>query len=154
LLMAHPAVQEAAVIAVADAKWGERPLACVVTKPGQATTADDGFGSSVTHPYFMLHSHVQCDEYAILPRVHEGKKHGKGQTSSAEAREPCPTMRMVRQPRARRCRHGNLPGQGAGHVPCRVSVPVPRRHVAVGGAVGMTACTPSYDTGYQPCSDI
>jgi len=35
LLMAHPAVAEAAVIGVPDDKWTERPLACVVKKPGQ-----------------------------------------------------------------------------------------------------------------------
>jgi fatty-acyl-CoA synthase len=34
-LMAHPAVAEAAVIAIPDERWGERPLACVVFKPGQ-----------------------------------------------------------------------------------------------------------------------
>ena len=35
-LMAHPAVAEAAVIAIAHEKWGERPLACVVLKPGKS----------------------------------------------------------------------------------------------------------------------
>jgi fatty-acyl-CoA synthase len=40
-LMAHAAVQEAAVIAVQDAKWGERPLACVVLKQGKQASAEE-----------------------------------------------------------------------------------------------------------------
>jgi fatty-acyl-CoA synthase len=32
-LMAHPKVQEAAVIAVPDERWSERPMACVVPRP-------------------------------------------------------------------------------------------------------------------------
>lgn len=34
-LMEHPAVAEAAVIAIPNEKWGERPLACVVLKAGR-----------------------------------------------------------------------------------------------------------------------
>ena len=40
-LMGHPAVAEAAVIAIADAKWTERPLACVVLKEGKQATPEE-----------------------------------------------------------------------------------------------------------------
>ncbi|HUW63273.1 MAG TPA: long-chain fatty acid--CoA ligase [Spirochaetia bacterium] len=40
-IMAHPAVSEAAVIAVPHPKWVERPLACVVLKPAFADQVDE-----------------------------------------------------------------------------------------------------------------
>jgi fatty-acyl-CoA synthase len=41
ILMGHPAVAEAAVVAVAHDKWQERPLAVVVLKEGKSATAEE-----------------------------------------------------------------------------------------------------------------
>ena len=41
MIMAHPKVLEAAVIAVPHPKWVERPLACVVPKPGATIEAEE-----------------------------------------------------------------------------------------------------------------
>jgi fatty-acyl-CoA synthase len=40
-LMGHPSVFEAAVVAVPDEKWDERPLACVVLRPDAQATPDE-----------------------------------------------------------------------------------------------------------------
>ena len=39
--MGHSAVAEAAVIAIPDDQWGERPMALVVLNDGTEATADD-----------------------------------------------------------------------------------------------------------------
>lgn len=40
-IMGHPAVAEAAVFAIPNTKWVERPMACVVLKEGKATTKEE-----------------------------------------------------------------------------------------------------------------
>jgi fatty-acyl-CoA synthase len=40
-LMGHPSVFEAAVVAVPDDRWDERPLACVVLRPDASATPDE-----------------------------------------------------------------------------------------------------------------
>ena len=40
-IMAHPKIAEAAVIAIPHERWVERPMACVVLKPGESLTAEE-----------------------------------------------------------------------------------------------------------------
>ena len=72
-LMAHPAIAEAAVIAIPDEKWSERPLACVVWRAGQsATPAELGV-------HLMAHGLAKWqlpDRYEVItavPRTSTGK---------------------------------------------------------------------------------
>ena len=41
ILMSHPDIREAAVVAIPHPKWDERPLACVVLEPGKSMTKDE-----------------------------------------------------------------------------------------------------------------
>ncbi|HEA53978.1 hypothetical protein LCGC14_1222280 [marine sediment metagenome] len=41
LISQHPAVEGAAVVGIADEKWGERPCALVTLKPGERATKED-----------------------------------------------------------------------------------------------------------------
>jgi fatty-acyl-CoA synthase len=41
VLLRHPAVQEVAIVGLADAKWGEAPHAFVVLKPSASATAEE-----------------------------------------------------------------------------------------------------------------
>ena len=71
-LMGHPAVAEAAVIAVPHPKWDERPLAVVVLKPGQSTTADEL--RAFLAPHFAKWWLPDAIEFATeIPRTSVGK---------------------------------------------------------------------------------
>jgi fatty-acyl-CoA synthase len=64
-IVAHPAVKEAAVIAVPDSKWGERPLAAVVLIEGSSVTAEEL--SAFISPKFAKWQ--LPDRYIFLPEL-------------------------------------------------------------------------------------
>ena len=72
LLMAHPAVLEAAVIAIADAKWTERPLACVVLKPGRSA-APDQLRAHLAEKFARWQLPDRFEYLDAIPRTSTGK---------------------------------------------------------------------------------
>ncbi len=71
VLYEHPAVMEAAVVAVPDEKWGEVPKAYIGLKPGQTVTAEE----LIAFCRARL-AHFKCPklvEFGALPRTVTGK---------------------------------------------------------------------------------
>ncbi|MCX5830047.1 MAG: long-chain fatty acid--CoA ligase [Deltaproteobacteria bacterium] len=72
-IMAHPRVAEAAVIGVAHPKWQERPLGCVVLKPGETVTNEelkDFLKDKVRAAWWIPDEFVVLDQ---IPKTSVGK---------------------------------------------------------------------------------
>jgi acyl-CoA synthetase (AMP-forming)/AMP-acid ligase II len=72
VLLAHPAVQDCAVIGLPDAKWGERVTAVVQLRPGQAVTSDD-VRAFVKERLGSVKAPKQVEVWPDLPRSKVGK---------------------------------------------------------------------------------
>ncbi|HSV51016.1 MAG TPA: long-chain fatty acid--CoA ligase [Burkholderiaceae bacterium] len=72
-IMAHPAVAEAAVIAIPDEKWSERPLACVVLKAGQAVTPQEFGAHLLQHNFAKWQLPDRYEFIDAVPRTSTGK---------------------------------------------------------------------------------
>jgi fatty-acyl-CoA synthase len=71
-LMDHPAVAEAAVIAIADARWQERPMAIVVLRPGISAGAAD-LRAHLTARFPAWYVPERYEFVSALPRTGTGK---------------------------------------------------------------------------------
>jgi fatty-acyl-CoA synthase len=72
-LMAHPGIAEAAVIAIPDEKWSERPLACVVAKPGHAPQAPELAEHLMKMGFAKWQVPDRYEWLAAVPRTSTGK---------------------------------------------------------------------------------
>lgn len=72
ILMGHPAVREAAVIAIAHPRWDERPLAAIVLKEGMEITPEDlrDYLEPKVAKFWMPDAFVFVDQ---IPRTSTGK---------------------------------------------------------------------------------
>jgi fatty-acyl-CoA synthase len=72
-LMAHPCVAEAAVIAIPDEKWSERPLACVVLKKGADAGASALDEHLLKHGFAKWQLPERYEFIEAVPRTSTGK---------------------------------------------------------------------------------
>ena len=72
-LMGHPAVAEAAVIAIPDEKWSERPLACLVFRPGLSATASEFAAYLKDKGFAKWQAPDRYEVIDAIPRTSTGK---------------------------------------------------------------------------------
>jgi fatty-acyl-CoA synthase len=72
LLMAHPAIAEAAVIAVPDERWGERPLAAVVLREGEQASPEE-LREHLSRDFAKWQLPERIEFLDALPRTATGK---------------------------------------------------------------------------------
>ena len=72
-LMAHPAVAEAAVIAIPDPKWSERPLACVVLRSGKTVSPQELNTHLTQHRFAKWQLPDRFEFIDAVPRTSTGK---------------------------------------------------------------------------------
>jgi fatty-acyl-CoA synthase len=72
VLLAHPAVQDCAVIGLPDEKWGERVTAVIQLRPGRAVSADD-VRAFVKERLGSVKAPKQVEVWPDLPRSKVGK---------------------------------------------------------------------------------
>src|SRR5690349_661241 len=72
VLLAHPAVQDCAVVGLPDEKWGERVTAVVQPRPGQAVTPDE-IRAFVKERIGSVKAPKQVEIWPDLPRSKVGK---------------------------------------------------------------------------------
>jgi fatty-acyl-CoA synthase len=72
LLMAHAAVAEAAVIAIPDERWGERPMAVVVLREGREATAEE-LRTHLGEDFAKWQLPERFEFVELLPRTATGK---------------------------------------------------------------------------------
>lgn len=72
-LMGHGAIAEAAVIAIPDPKWSERPLACVVVKTGAKVTPEELNEHLSQRDFAKWQLPERYEFIAAIPRTSTGK---------------------------------------------------------------------------------
>ena len=71
-IMAHPAIAEAAVIAVPHEKWVERPIACIVFKQGRTATPE-ALNAHLAGQFAKWQLPDRYEILEVLPRTSTGK---------------------------------------------------------------------------------
>ena len=73
ILMRHAAVLDAAVVAMPDAKYGEKVCACVIPKPGRSITLEDVVAHFATAGCAKQKTPEKLVIVSELPRTPSGK---------------------------------------------------------------------------------